>query len=785
MTTARKLYELGYRDLVSITPVNARLLPSSNIKPQMRGKAPGRFYGNGWGGYDWRHALPVTEVDIEAWPAEAGVGIRTDRFPAVDIDCHNVKLSEFIATRAKELLGPAPVRIGQLPKQLLAYRTDEPFGRMRLWIGQDLVEILGDGQQYVAGGIHPATKEPYSWPLGLVAAETLTPITPESAKAFLDALADDLEMMGYEVRFEGTGAKSADRSAIDQAGLRGDERRIAEVMGLLPNDNEHFSGRDDYLRVGYALKGALGDEGLKYFMDWALKWEGNDRVSGNTPEEIESDWKRMKPPFEVGAPYLYELGREFGYNEAADEFQASEVTPDEASVLDAGPGGPIQFSDAAVADALVKKHGQELRFCPSRGKWLAWDGVKWNTDSTKRVIYLAGQICRKLSNRALTEISNPVKAESVATRLASTGAKRAAADYCADNPKMQIGIEKLDANPYLLNTPGGMVDLRTGDLQPHDPSEFATRCTAVAPKAGATPLWTAFLEEATGADLALQRYLQRLVGYALTGLKTEHNLAFIYGSGGNGKGVFLNTMTAIFGDYSEAASMDTFTTSRYDRHPTELAGLAGARLVTAQETQEGRHWDEQKVKMLTSADPVRARFMREDFFTFDPKFKLVFAGNHKPEIRNLDDAMRRRFHLVPFTQKPRQVDPMLQEKLKAEWPQILAWAIEGAQLWMMEGLNPPPSVLEATAEYFDEEDPMGQWIDDRLEVGGSKDFVSLAALYDNWREWCGENGEQAKSKKAFARALRERGGFRATRTNEARGFEGLCLRDGPGSEFLP
>lgn len=789
MTTAADLFRLGYTHLVKIIPPNARISPTSKIEPEMRGKVPGKWSSSGWVGYDWRAAPPVTADDIERW-SDAGVGIRTDSFPAVDIDCTDATLTGVIRHRAVELLGLAPERVGRPPKTLLLYRTAEPFGRMRLWIGEHLVEVLGDGQQFVAGGIHPVTGKPYQWPLGLLPADDLTEITRQDAEAFLSALAADADMLGYVCRREGSGASTSDRNAIEQGALRGDAAKVREALALIPNDNDHFPGRDDYLRLGYAIKGALGEEGFPLFAEWAEKWGGNDRFAGNDPDDVESDWQRMKPPFEVGAPYIFELARGFGYNDAGDEFEAIQPEGCEGDFQPTGgdepplSGGPVAYSDAAVANMLMKLHGKDMRYCPERGGWMAWDGVRWNDDNSRRVTYLAGVLCQRLSHQALDLIADPKKAEAVATRLASNSTKNAVANYCADHPAMQVAIEKLDGDPYLLNTPAGMVDLRTGEMQPHDPHQYATRCTAVAPSEGAAPLWHRFLDEATAGDVELQRYLQRLIGYALTGLKSEHNLAFLYGPGGNGKGVFLNTIAGIFDSYAEAASMDTFTASKFERHPTDLAGLAGARLVTAQETQEGRRWDEQKVKQLTSADPVKARFMREDFFTFAPTFKLVFAGNHKPEIRNLDDAMRRRFHLVPFTVKPTRVDPLLPDKLKAEWPQILAWAIEGTRMWLAEGLNPPATVLEATAEYFDEEDPIGQWIRDRVVFEPDADFVSSADLYENWREWCGENGEYARSAKALVRALKDRGGFRQRRTNTARGFVGIRLRGGPGAEFV-
>ena len=782
-TTAAELFGLGYADLVSIVPPDGQLSPTSKLRTQDRGKVPGKKYRTGWGGYDWRHAPATTAEDVAGW-GDAGVGMRTDHFPAVDIDVLDPELSELFAQLASLHLGLAPLRIGREPKQLLLYRTDEPFGRMRLWIGDShLIEVLGDGQQFVAAGVHPVTGKPYHWPQGVPAADDLTTISRDDVTAFFAAVEAAALERGFQCRQEGTGATSIDREGVDQEALAGDADAIAEAVALIPNNNDLFPGRDDYLKMGYAIKGAMGDAGLPVFVEWAERWEGNGNSPGNTEASATADWQRMKPPFEVGAAYILETAQNFGFNTAADEFEAGDPdSMDESSLADTPAGGPIMYSDADLAHQFIRDHGSELRFCGERSQWLAWDSARWNFGDSAKATFLAGRLCQRLSNKALMTIKNPMKAESIATKLASVGSKRNVVGYAEDHPAIRVSLAQLDADPNLLNTPGGVVDLRTGEVSPADPALLMTRVTAVAPKFAPAPKWMQFLDEATGNDPDLIRYLQRLTGYALTGLKTEHNLAFIYGPGGNGKGVFLNTVQAIFADYGKGASMDTFTASRFDRHPTDMAGLAGARLVTAQETQEGRSWDEQKVKTLTSADPVQARFMREDFFTFEPTFKLVFAGNHKPEIRNLDDAMRRRFHLVPFTVKPKRVNPQLAEELKEEWPQILAWMIDGARQWMAEGLNPPEVVIEATAEYFDEEDPIGQWLKERIDRDDpTAPFVSSTDVYDNWLEWAGENGEHRRNVKTLIRELRGRG-WRQMRTNTARGFTGIRFKAGPGAD---
>src|ERR1017187_1284583 len=210
-------------------------------------------------------------------------------------------------------------------------------------------------------------------------------------------------------------------------------------------------------------------------------------------------------------------------------------------------------------------------------------------------------------------------------------------------------------------------------------------------------MWRRFLDRVTDGNAELQAFLQRVIGDCLSGSVCEHALFFLYGTGANGKSVFLSTIAGLLADYAKTAPASAFTASSTDQHPTDLAGLRGARFVTAIETEDGRWWAEAKIKSLTGGDRILARFMRQDFFEYVPQLKLVVAGNHKPGLRNVDEAIRRRLHLIPFTVTiaENERDPELTEKLKAEYPGILQWAIEGCLMWQREGLNPPVVVRDA------------------------------------------------------------------------------------------
>ena len=275
--------------------------------------------------------------------------------------------------------------------------------------------------------------------------------------------------------------------------------------------------------------------------------------------------------------------------------------------------------------------------------------------------------------------------------------------------------------------------------------------------------------------MALERYLQRMVGYCLTGYTREQVLFFCYGPGGRGKGTFLNTIAHVFGEVATTAQMTTFVSSQYDRHPTELAKLAGARLVQAQETQRGRQWDEQRIKSLTGGDPITARFLFRDEFTYEPSFKLVFSGNYRPHVDSLDAAMRRRIQIIPFEVEPREMNNRLQEELRrAELPAILWWALEGAVMWHREGLNPPPAVVGATADYFQAEDALGRWLEDCCTATDPGMKTHVHDLFESWGRWCQQEGEEHGTIKRFSEDLAARG-LRKLKSNGRMVYTGIQL----------
>jgi putative DNA primase/helicase len=327
------------------------------------------------------------------------------------------------------------------------------------------------------------------------------------------------------------------------------------------------------------------------------------------------------------------------------------------------------------------------------------------------------------------------------------------------------------------------IDLNTGVERPSDPKDYITKIagTTIAKPGTPHPLWDDFLRRVTNNNSELTGFLRRFLGYCMTGETREHVLLFLYGTGANGKGVFLNTVVNIFGDYAVIAPMDLFMASKHERHPTEIAKLRGARLVVAQETEKGRHWDAVKIKMLTSEDKLTGRFMRQNFFDFKPTHKLIISGNHKPSLRTVDEGMRRRLLIVPFTVTipVEERDPHLAEKLKPEYPAILRWMADGALEWFSDGLGVPDVVRNASDEYFDEQDTLGLF----LETWAVRDvdaFTPTAKLFETWKLWCEKGNHYVGTERAFSEDLADHH-FERVRTKRLRGFKGLALRpnDGP------
>lgn len=454
----------------------------------------------------------------------------------------------------------------------------------------------------------------------------------------------------------------------------------------------------------------------------------------------------------------------------------SNVTPIKP---DTAPAKPRQDYHAAtllredlLAAAFTAAH-PHMRYVSLWGRWLEWDGSRWLHDTTDLALDYAHRACLRASDDALSQGITPVqynRARTEKTRNAVEKLARTSRAHASD-------AKDWDADLWALCTPGGIVDLRTGTLRPATPDDLTTKQTNATPQ-GDCPTWRKFIDQATEGDKELQVYLQRMAGYMLTGDTSEEVFFFAHGGGGNGKGTFINTLLEILGEYAKSSSMDVFTESRESRHTTEVARLRGARFVAAQEVEEGKRWAENRLKEMTGGDTLTARFMRQDDFEFKPQFKLLLAGNNKPALRTIDDAIKRRLHLIPFVVKfsGSQRDNGLKAKLLAERDGILAWAVEGCLEWQRIGLSPPDRVSAATAEYIESQDVMRQWIDDRCDTH-PQGWSIVTKLYASYVEWCKTGGETyVMPLRKWSAKLQERGhAFR--RGSQGTKVMGLKLAD--------
>jgi putative DNA primase/helicase len=403
-------------------------------------------------------------------------------------------------------------------------------------------------------------------------------------------------------------------------------------------------------------------------------------------------------------------------------------------------------TDAGNARRFTAHHGQDLHYSYTHRKWLVWNGIRWRKDETGQVYKKAKQTVATIYGAAAkaTEDELRIKLSKHAIRSESERSLRAMVSLAQNENGIPITADQLDADLWLLNVNNGTINLRDGSLYPHRRENLITKLAPVDYHADATcPTWEKFLDQIMAGNRAMTEYLQRAAGYALTGNVSEQVLFFLYGTGANGKSTFLNTIQEMLGDYAKQAAPNLLLSKRGESHPTELADLHGSRFVVAVEVEEGRRMAEALVKQMTGGDKIKARFMRQDFFEFDPIHKLFLAANHKPLIRGTDYAIWRRIHLVPFnvTIEPANQDRKLHEKLRTELPGILVWAINGCLLWQKQGLGIPDEVAKATTTYRAEMDVLANFLQECCVID-DKERTQAQELYDAYTNWCGQNGEK-------------------------------------------
>ena len=408
-------------------------------------------------------------------------------------------------------------------------------------------------------------------------------------------------------------------------------------------------------------------------------------------------------------------------------------------------------SEDGHSQALIATYGNELRYCPEMGRWLHWDGWRWHKQPA------GGGMAREFAKAIARAYPDDGGWATHKKRSLSASGIGACLSLTETDSRVTVPIDELDARPWELNTPGGIVDLRTGQLRPADPRSLHTRTTLFAPDfdADQTP-WLDFLATTFQGDVELIGFIQRLMGYACVGSVREAILPVFYGQGANGKTVLLETVQAILGDYATVAPQK-FLVQGPNQHATEIAALAGARLVIASETNEGERFDEAKVKLLTGGDRIKARFMRQDEFTFTPSHLLVMMTNHRPEVGSGGTSFWRRVREIPFAHivPEHQRDPELKERLVDQHgPAIMAWLATGAADYARNGLREPERVSVATQAYEASTDTVARFVEDMVILGGGEHVkVNSAKVRAAYEQWCESEGEKPVTPKALTAQL--------------------------------
>ncbi len=451
------------------------------------------------------------------------------------------------------------------------------------------------------------------------------------------------------------------------------------------------------------------------------------------------------------------------------------------------PESPLttaNLTDLGNAERLAAHQGEELRYVHKMGVWLHWDGRRWARDDSGETVRRVKATVRATS-QAARKLRDGKRREQVlrhALRSESSGRIKAMLELA--QAFLTLPHAALDRKDWLLNCANGTIDLRNGRLLPHRRQDHLTRVSSVAYDPDADcPTWEAFLDRVMGGDPELVAFLQRAVGYTLTGSTREQLLFLLYGVGANGKSTFVEIVRLLVGEYAAQAEFSTFMKQDGAAVRNDVARLVGARFVAAVEAEGGRPLAEAMVKQMTGGDVVTARFLFREYFEFRPAFKVWLAANHKPVIKGTDHGIWRRIRLVPFvvTIPEDERDPDLVEKLKAELSGVLAWAVRGCLAWQAQGLGVPRAVREATEGYRGEMDVLGGFLADRCDVEPGA-MARTKELYESYRRWAEESGERPITKKAMGMRLAERGFAPAKGTRGARCWQGLRLREQPGPE---
>jgi putative DNA primase/helicase len=441
--------------------------------------------------------------------------------------------------------------------------------------------------------------------------------------------------------------------------------------------------------------------------------------------------------------------------------------------------GNIQFTDATNAERLLKLYGRDIRYNAAWKKWLVWDGKKWQVDDGALIHEKGLEMVRGLYDEQLKTPDYRERMEIEKYAMLSESVRRREAFIKAASwiRELNITSEDLDINPWLLSVQNGTIDIESGTFREHKQEDMITKIANVEYVPGADcPLWKQFIREIMGLNGDIIRFLQAVVGMAITGDVSEQSIFIFYGSGANGKSTFLNTIMYILGDYALTTTTETFMKRNNEQSTNDIARLRGSRFVTTTEVDQGKRLSEPLIKQITGNDKVTARFLYGEYFSYMPTYKIFMGTNHKPIIKGTDFGIWRRIKLIPFVTRiePDKQDKHLEEKLRAEGPGILNWLLEGTYRWRKEGLVVPEAVSVATDDYKGEMDIIGNFLKECC-IQSPGVSIRIRELFKAYQEWCEQNNEKAVSERILTSRLKEMG-FNRIRSAEARYWSGIMLR---------
>lgn len=428
----------------------------------------------------------------------------------------------------------------------------------------------------------------------------------------------------------------------------------------------------------------------------------------------------------------------------------------EAVAVDEGekPKKKFRLNELGNAERIAYEYGYAIRYVSEMG-WMLWDGKRWKIDNKLQIERIANKVLRELE-KSEDEIER--------SWARKCGKRNIRMNSIKDlMPLVPAEREEFDRHKFLFNCANGVLNLKDGKLKPHDRDLRLSKLSNVEFNENAKcSVWLNFLQQIFKGDNDLIDYMQRLVGYSMTGDISEQGMYFLVGGGSNGKSTFINIIKALMGDYGLQTKSDTFIKKKNEGANNDIARLANARFVSAVESEEGEKLQESLVKTITGGEPLLARFLRQEYFEFIPEFKVFFTTNHKPVIGGVDDGIWRRVKIIPFTLslKPHQRDKKLEEKLSLEMSGILNWAIEGCLKWQKSGLKEPRVVVDATGQYKEDMDILAPFLNEACYIDEPKNEaikIEAKELYNIYDSWCYKSGERTLGNRSFYRMLETKG----------------------------